>query len=537
MDSSDAVADDPSPRVASQGALQTDRRARDALPRRLLDAQVAAVLESVTHGFLALDADWRITYANGAAVALSGAPPGALLGRVHWDVWPETRGTAVEARYRAVVEERRSAHFEHYYPERGAWHEIHAFPTANGGLAVVYRDVTEEHVAAAARARYAAALAARERELSVILETATDAVVRFDRALRVTFVNPAVTRVTGLGPDALLGRTLDALGALGLPPDIIAHCTVRLRALLDADSAEEAPTPTTFEFDTGAGRRWFEAQCVPERGADGRPAAVLVVARDVTPRVRAEQATAQALAAAEAANRAKAEFLATMSHELRTPLNAIRGYAELLASGVHGPVNEAQRECLERIGRSERHLLELITEILDYARIEAGRIAYASSPLALRPLLEDVCSWMERYAQGKGVALETDLRAAEVCGDAKRVRQIVVNLVTNAIKFTPSGGRVSVCSAPGSANDASAGGAVVEVADTGPGIPTEEQERVFLPFVQLERGRQNPIGGVGLGLAISREFARGMGGDLTLESTLGAGSTFTLALPGPTQCE
>jgi signal transduction histidine kinase len=144
---------------------------------------------------------------------------------------------------------------------------------------------------------------------------------------------------------------------------------------------------------------------------------------------------------------------------------------------------------------------------------------------------------MERYAQGKGVALETDLRAAEVCGDAKRVRQIVVNLVTNAIKFTPSGGRVSVCSAPGSANDASAGGAVVEVADTGPGIPTEEQERVFLPFVQLERGRQNPIGGVGLGLAISREFARGMGGDLTLESTLGAGSTFTLALPGPTQCE
>ena len=172
MDSSQASGD---------GANVVERRARTTIPRRALDAQVAAVLESVTHGFLALDAEWRVTYANPAAVALSGAPPDALVGRIHWDVWPETRGTEVEARYRAVVAERRSAHFEHHFPARDVWHEIHAFPTANGGLAVVYRDVTEERAAAAARARYAAALAARERELSVILETATDAVLRFDR--------------------------------------------------------------------------------------------------------------------------------------------------------------------------------------------------------------------------------------------------------------------------------------------------------------------------------------------------------------------
>ncbi|AHG92243.1 PAS sensor protein (plasmid) [Gemmatirosa kalamazoonensis] len=522
MDSSQASGD---------GANLVERRARTTIPRRALDAQVAAVLESVTHGFLALDAEWRVTYANPAAVALSGAPPDALVGRIHWDVWPETCGTEVEARYRAVVAERRSAHFEHHYPGRDVWHEIHAFPTVNGGLAVVYRDITEERAAAATRARYAAALAARERELSVILETATDAVLRFDRELRVTFANPAVTRVTGIPADALLGHTPDMLG---LPADIVARCTDRLRALLASSCSDEPLSPLTFELDTPSGRRWFEAQTVLEPDADDRPKAVLVVARDITPRVRAEQATAHALAAAEAANRAKAEFLATMSHELRTPLNAIRGYTELIALGVHGPVTDAQRECLERIARSERHLLELITDILDYARIEAGRVAYESSAVALRPLIQDVCSWMERNAQAKGVVLDSDLRPVDVCGDPKRVRQIVVNLLTNAIKFTPPGGRVTLRSAPVSENPADGG--VVEVTDTGPGIPPAEQERVFLPFVQLDRGRQNPIGGVGLGLAISREFARGMGGDLRLRSVPNDGSTFTLQLPGPTQC-
>ena len=507
----------------AERARMIERRHAPAQPRRAIDCQVAAVLESVTHGFLALDADWRITYANAAAGQLSDTAAESLVGRVHWDVWPETCHSEVETRYRAVVAEQRSAHFEHHYPQRGVWHDIHAFPTSGGGIAIVYRDVTEEHAAAAARDQYAAALAVRERELAVILETTTDAVVRFDRDLRATFANAAVSRVTGVPADAILGR---APAELGLPASLVERCRATLAGLLDAERAADLPPVTlTFELETPDGLRWFEAQAVLEPDADGRPAAVLVVARDVTVRVTAEQATAHALAAAEAANRAKAEFLAAMSHELRTPLNAIRGYAELMALGVHGPVTDGQRQCLERIQRSEKHLLGLITDILEYARIEAGRIAYESSPEALQPVLEDVLAWVERHAQAKGVALAADLCEVSVCGDARRVRQIVLNLLSNALKFTPAGGRVSLrCTCAGDE-------VLVEVQDTGPGIAPGSHDEIFLPFVQLNRARHNPIAGVGLGLAISREFARGMGGDLRVESVAGRGATFQLRLP------
>jgi PAS domain S-box-containing protein len=243
-----------------------------------------------------------------------------------------------------------------------------------------------------------------------------------------------------------------------------------------------------------------------------------------------------ARADAEAANRAKSEFLAVMSHELRTPLNAIGGHTQLIEMGVHGPVTAAQRDALARIQRSQRHLLSLINDVLNLARIETGRVEYALEDFLLAPMLDDVASMVEPLLAANRLTCETaagaagdDGSAIAVRADRERVQQILLNLLTNAIKFTPAGGRITLEAAP--CPDASAM-ACVHVRDTGVGIPTDKLERVFEPFVQLgTRPAAVAQEGVGLGLAISRDLARAMGGDLTATSMVGVGTTFTLRLP------
>jgi PAS domain S-box-containing protein len=253
-------------------------------------------------------------------------------------------------------------------------------------------------------------------------------------------------------------------------------------------------------------------------------------------RARLFEAERAARREAERASRAKSEFLATMSHELRTPLNAIGGYAELLEMEIRGPVTAAQREDLGRIQRSRRHLLGLINEVLDYARIERGAVAFDLRPTLLAEAGAAAAVLIEPQRAAKRIALEfrppvDDAAAAPALAavaDPERLRQILLNLLSNAVKFTPEGGRVTVEIAPGP--DAR-GRAIARVIDTGVGIPADQLEAIFEPFVQVGRAFNRPAEGTGLGLAISRDLARGMGGDLTAESTVGAGSTFTLALP------
>jgi signal transduction histidine kinase len=217
-----------------------------------------------------------------------------------------------------------------------------------------------------------------------------------------------------------------------------------------------------------------------------------------------------------------------MSHELRTPLNAIGGYVQLMEMEVQGPVTDAQRQSLDRIGRSQRHLLRLVNDVLDLARIEAGRMEYRIEELDLPAVLSSVFPMVEPQLEQAGLTLETSIDAAlPARADREKTQQILINLLTNAVKFTPHGGRVTVRTR----RDASDRLVLVDVSDTGIGIPPEKLASVFEPFVQVTSEQTRRTEGTGLGLAISRDLALGMGGDLTTASQPGAGSTFTLHLP------
>jgi PAS domain S-box-containing protein len=229
---------------------------------------------------------------------------------------------------------------------------------------------------------------------------------------------------------------------------------------------------------------------------------------------------------ADVANRTKTDFLAAMSHELRTPLNAIAGYVQLLMLGVRGPLTDEQRSDLGRIQRSQQHLLSLINDILNFSRLEAGAVTYDLQPVPMTAVLDVAASMITPQVGTKGIvfALEPCPPTLMVLADASKLEQILLNLLSNAVKFTQPGGHVSMrCEVVGDQ-------VLAHVEDDGPGIPADRLDVIFEPFVQLDRTFGNPREGTGLGLAISRDLARGMQGDLTVTSTLGEGSRFTVSL-------
>ncbi len=231
---------------------------------------------------------------------------------------------------------------------------------------------------------------------------------------------------------------------------------------------------------------------------------------------------------AEQANRAKAEFLAAMSHELRTPLNAIFGYADLLDLGLHGPITQPQHDALVRIKHNQRSLLALINDILNFAKLEAGKLEIHIDDVRVVELIEDLDAVVEPQVRGKGLDYTCRVPAGNVAvrGERERIEQILLNLLTNAIKFTDRGGAIALTV------DAGPVEVRFNVSDTGRGVPADRLDSIFDPFVQIERAPEEfRERGVGLGLAISRDLAEAMDGKLSVKSSLGEGSTFTLALP------
>lgn len=263
---------------------------------------------------------------------------------------------------------------------------------------------------------------------------------------------------------------------------------------------------------------------------DGTVVAAVVINTDITDHVAAEREAREARLQAEAANQSKSDFLAVMSHELRTPLNAIGGYAELLELGIRGPVNAEQRADLARIQSAQRHLIGLVTDVLNFVRVDRGRVEFSLADVSLEDVLAGIEALVRPQFQAKKVFYrQIPCPQLHVVADAEKLGQILINLLTNAAKFTPEGGEVVVnCVAVDQFVE-------IKVTDTGIGIDPAKLDSIFEPFVQVNYQLTRANQGVGLGLAISRELARGMSGELTAVSVLGAGSTFTLRLPRPRQ--
>jgi signal transduction histidine kinase len=260
----------------------------------------------------------------------------------------------------------------------------------------------------------------------------------------------------------------------------------------------------------------------------GRPDDAIDLQRQVAERMLLSALRERGLADdAETADRAKTAFLRAMSHELRTPLNAIGGYIDLLDMGLRGPVTDTQRADLARVRTNQQHLAALITEILNFARLGSGSVSFAVSDIngcdAIRRAIELIEPLIAQ--QGlvfDGIAGDSSIVAR---GDPEKVTQILVNLLSNALKFTPAGGHISAqCARVGDT-------VTLSINDTGAGIPADKLETIFEPFVQLKEGLDDREGGIGLGLSISRDLARAMKGDLTVESAPGKGARFTLVLP------
>ena len=231
---------------------------------------------------------------------------------------------------------------------------------------------------------------------------------------------------------------------------------------------------------------------------------------------------------AELANKSKGEFLGNMSHELRTPLNAIAGFVELLDMGIQGPVTAEQRMALARVKNNQQHLLTLIAEMLHFVGIERGYMEYRNTPIPMTQALAEVATMLSVTVAQRGLVIVPPPpdAGAVVWGDADRVRQIIVNLVTNAVKYGGEpGGTIELTTHVRGEH------VLTRITDTGAGIPGDKLESIFEPYVQLTAGLLERRGGIGLGLPISRDLARGMDGDLTVESSIGEGTCFTLTLP------
>jgi PAS domain S-box-containing protein len=552
--------------LSHQCAQATDRarlfvaetRAREAIAA--VQRRQASVLEAIADGFVTLDREWRYGYVNGVAAELLGQPPEVLLGRVLWEVHPGNDATPFSLALRQAMEQRSHMAGEAFSNSIGRWIEYRVYPTEEG-LSLVFRDIDERRrhderlrFLAEASTLLASSLD-YETTVANIAELAVPALAS-SCVIDLLGADDQLERVATVFDSGELSRLVDenrrrnpitadtrhparevlATGLTIFYPEIAPD----LLPLVVDDRPESLalvrrlnPTSCVFVALRARGRT-LGVMSLSTAGArrrfDDRDR---VLIEDLAQRVamavdnaRLHEGERRSRAEAEAANQAKSDFLAIMSHELRTPLTAVVGYTELLADEVVGPVNETQHDHLMRVRASSEHLLMLIEDILSFARIEAGREQVRIEEFGLAALLEQAAVIVRPLAEKKNLAFTLAGHDSRVVmrSDPQKVRQIIINLLANAVKFTTTGAVKLHATVHGDR-------VAFEVADTGSGIALEHLERVFDAFWQVDQRITRKAGGTGLGLSVARQLARLLGGDVSVRSTAGEGSSFTVDLP------
>ena len=354
-----------------------------------------------------------------------------------------------------------------------------------------------------------------------------------DEAATYLYVSPAAQRLFGYEPAELTGRSaFDFIHPADQAP--ITDYAARLRT-----SPDIATVRYRLRRKDG-GYEWVETTCrMVLDPVTGEPAEIMATTRSAEARVALEleqerllEEADRARAAAEAASRTKDEFLAMMSHEFRTPLNAISGHVQLLTLGIHGPLTDAQRNALDRVDRAQRFLLRLINDLLNVARLKAGQLDYDIQPVALGDVLAELEPMIGPLLEAKSIAYAASVDpSTSVLADREKLVQVLLNLLSNAVKFTPAGGSVTIDSPRRASPPAAPDQCFIRVRDTGIGVPLNKQSAIFEPFVRVDTSSFARTVGAGLGLSISRDLARGMGGELRVRGVEGAGASFTLSLP------
>jgi PAS domain S-box-containing protein len=360
----------------------------------------------------------------------------------------------------------------------------------------------------------------QEAIMRATLESAIEGIMVTDNARRVIAINKRFAEISGLSEDALATSDQRAVVAAALR---FVKSAEGMTSRVDALHETDATLRDELELQNGAVIDWFSA---PVRTPDGAKVGRVAFFRDVTAERQAHHQLEHAREAAEAASQAKSLFLANMSHELRTPLNAVIGLADLLLL-ERDPLVERQREYLDGIAASGRHLLALVNDVLDLAKIEAGKQVLTFESIPIHDAIQDGMAAMIALAEARGVLLEpaTIVAVPNVRADRVRLRQILYNLISNAVKFTDRGGKVRIRARRDDARVA------IAVIDTGVGIASADLSRLYRTFEQLALPSGDRPPGTGLGLALTKRLVEMHGGTIDVESELGVGTTFTVRIP------